>query len=105
MVHAALQQRGCLVRHPGLFPGIAPGIWDLRGEDFPPHLQKAFGRAVFRLLHRPPAVHVDGCHFHRGLIYLRDLPLNLLVLDAQGYPWARSAYDYECCRTGEGAVI
>ena len=65
------------------------------GEDLPRHLQIAFGRGVFRLLHvKPPG------EFTPGLIYLRDLPLNLATLAAHGYPHALAAYHAECQRAG-----
>ena len=77
----------------------------LIGEDFPRHLQIAFGRAVFRLLH--------GAGRHRsgfgrtaygltdGLVYLRDLPLNLASLARLGHGWAMGAYLAECERSGQ----
>jgi hypothetical protein len=67
------------------------------GEDLPRYLQIAFGRGVFRLLHaqRP---HTPG------LIYLRDLPLNLATLAAHGYPHALGAYHAECQRAGIGPI-
>ena len=74
------------------------------GESLPRHLQVAFGRAVFRLLHgwaEPrlrPAWRESG--LTNGLIYLRDLPLNLCDLERRGYPHALAAYRSECRRVG-----
>ena len=76
------------------------------GEDFPVHLQVAFGRGVFKLLHwtfRNRGRTAYG--LTPGLIYLRDLPLNLADLDRRGYPAALVAYRAECQRTGRGNAI
>lgn len=87
-----------------LWPGIRPPapeiVWpDWKTEDEGQHLQIAFGRGVFRLLH----VKGPG-DLTPGLIYLRDLPLNLATLAAYGYPHALAAYHAECQRAGIEAI-
>jgi hypothetical protein len=67
-----------------------------RGKCLPRHLQVAFGRGVFRLCHT---------QLTHGLVYLRDLPLNLDTLSRQGFPHALAAYRSECARVQVNPVI
>jgi hypothetical protein len=88
------------MKHRGLFKlsGLANSTGPiLIGEHFPKHLQVAYGRGVYHLLHEP------GPHF--GLNFLRDLPLNLSTLCTRGYPHALAAYRAECVRTGIEPII
>lgn len=64
----------------------------LRGTEFPKHLQVAYGRHIFRLLH--------GNSDRPGL-WLRDLPLSLDSLVREfGFIHAGNAYQAECNRAG-----
>lgn len=53
--------------------------WILYGNQFPKHLQVAYGRYIGRLMNGPKP------HFS---IWLRDLPLNLWDLSYMGFPHA-----------------
>jgi hypothetical protein len=62
------------------------------GQEFPKHLQTAYGRYIFRLLHN-----------YKGLkhsIWLRDMPLSLFDLAYNGSKWAIASYLAECQRKG-----
>lgn len=63
-------------------------VWPL--PFMPEHIQVAFGRGIFRLLHGNDP----------RFIYLRDMPMNLLELANGGHPHAWWAYRAECTRTG-----
>ena len=75
------------------------------GEELDKYLQVAFGRGVFRLLHQYPKVPPTAYSLTNGLIYLRDLPLNLSDLARRGFPIALWAYREECARTGKAPAI
>lgn len=64
--------------------------WILAGQEFPPHLQIAYGRYIFRLMHLTKSSHrING-------IWLRDLPLNLIDLAREyGYHHALTAFNIE----------
>lgn len=69
---------------------MAP-VWN--GREMPRHIQIAYGRHIFRLMHGTPEQNK-----RRG-IWLRDLPLNLSDLAREyGYFDAVSAYHAECDR-------
>lgn len=67
----------------------------LTGEHFPKHLQVAYGRGIFRLMHWPAEKAKK-----RPCLWLRDLPLNLWYLHSQGFTTCLEAYELECKRTG-----
>jgi hypothetical protein len=77
----------------------------LIGEVMDKNLQVAFGRGVFRLLHQYPKVPPTAYGLTNGLIYLRDLPLNLADLFHRGFPFALRAYRDECERTVKTPMI
>ncbi|MBU6429613.1 MAG: hypothetical protein KGR26_11415 [Cyanobacteria bacterium REEB65] len=70
-----------------------------QGPQLPRHLQVAFGRGVFRLLHGSSHPTRTAFGLTHGLVYLRDLPLNLADLARRGFPHALEAYRAECHRT------
>jgi hypothetical protein len=77
----------------------------LIGEALTKNLQVAFGRGVFKLLHRPTTLPRTAYGLTHGLIYLRDLPLNLGDLAHRGFPFALQAYREECARSGKTPEI
>lgn len=80
--------------HPKLLLGCTGPI--LFGRDLPPHLGRAFGRHVFKLLNDRPS---------RGL-WLRDLPLSLDSLRrSYGFAEPMEAYDAEARRTGRPTYL
>ena len=77
----------------------------LIGEAMNKNLQVAFGRGVFKLLHQYPEVVPTAFGLTNGLIYLRDLPLNLSDLARRGFPIALHSYREECARTRKAPAI
>lgn len=61
----------------------------ITGTVVPRHIQVAYGRHVYRLLH-------VGFNSSRPSLYMRDLPMSLWELDYNGYPHALMAYRAEC---------
>lgn len=65
----------------------------LKGQEMPRHMQIAYGRFVFRLMHGTPG------NAGRPGLWLRDLPLNLCDLVSEyGMIHAGNAYHAECER-------
>lgn len=57
----------------------------------PRHIQTAFGRYIFRLMHGGPHVNQNG-------IWLSDLPANIGELVGMGFEQVGIAYHAECSR-------
>lgn len=65
----------------------------LKGEKMPKHIQIAYGRYIFKLMHAEEK--------HRVAIWPRDLPLNLSDLaSCYKFSHALTAYRAECQRSG-----